>query len=69
MWSEHTAVQVVAWRMLSRLRAAGWPQELDQMYLDEDTLAWAQATGEGEEDETKVIHRDSNGVILELETQ
>jgi protein PhnA len=36
----------------------GWPQELlDQMYLDEDTLAWAQATGEGEEDETKVIHR------------
>ena len=67
MWSEHTAVQVVVWRMLSRLRAAGWPQELlDQMYLDEDTLAWAQATGEGEEDETKLIHRDSNGVILEI---
>jgi protein PhnA len=67
MWSEHTAVQVVAWRMLSRLRASGWPQELlDQMYLDEDTLAWAQSTGEGEEDETKVIHRDSNGVILEV---
>ena len=67
MWSEHTAVQVVAWRMLSRLRGSGWPQELlDQMYLDEDTLAWAQATGEGEEDETKVIHRDSNGVILEI---
>lgn len=67
MWSEHTAVQVIAWRMLSRLRASGWPQELlDQMYLDEDTLAWAQSTGEGEEDETKVIHRDSNGVILEV---
>jgi protein PhnA len=66
MWSEQTAVQVVAWRMLSRLRSAGWPQELlDQMYLEEDTLAWAQATGEGEEDENKVIHRDSNGVILE----
>ena len=67
MWSEHSAVQVVAWRMLSRMRSAGWPQELlDQMYLDEETLAWAQATGEGEEDETKVIHRDSNGVILEV---
>ena len=66
MWSEQTAVQVVAWRMLSRLRSAGWPQELlDQMYLDEDTLAWAQATGEGEEEENKIIHRDSNGVILE----
>ena len=66
MWSEHTAVQVVAWRMLSRLRNAGWPQELlDQMYLDEEVLAWAQSTGEGEEDENKIIHRDSNGVILE----
>jgi protein PhnA len=58
MWSEHTAVQVVSWRMLSRLRSAGWPQEL--------TLAYAQATGEGEDDEDKVIHRDSNGVILEV---
>ncbi|MEZ7515964.1 PhnA domain-containing protein [Flavobacterium frigidarium] len=67
MWSEHAAVQVVSWRMLSRLRSAGWPQELiDQMYFDEDTLAWAQATGEGEEDESKFIHRDSNGVILEV---
>lgn len=67
MWNEHTAVQVVAWRMLSRLRGSGWPQELlDQMYLDEDTLAWAQATGEGEDEENKVIHRDSNGVILEI---
>ncbi|TDE07562.1 PhnA domain-containing protein [Flavobacterium sandaracinum] len=67
MWNENAAVQVVAWRMLSRLRASGWPQELlDQMYLDEDTLTWAQATGEGEEEENKVIHRDSNGVILEI---
>jgi protein PhnA len=51
--------------MLSRLRAAGWPKELlDMMYFDEDTLAWAQATGEGEEDENKIVHRDVNGVIL-----
>ena len=66
MWNENVAVQVVAWRMLSRLRTNGWPQELlDMMYLDEDTMAWAQATGEGEDDENKIIHRDSNGVILE----
>ena len=66
MWSEHIPVQVVAWRMLSRLCAAGWPQELlDMMYLDEDVLEWAKATGEGEDDENKIIHRDSNGVILE----
>ena len=67
MWSEFAPVQVGAWRMLSRLSAAGWPKELlDQMYLDEDTLAWAKATGEGEEEETKVVHRDVNGVILEV---
>jgi protein PhnA len=43
---EHTAVQVVSWRMLSRLRSAGWPQELiDQMYLDEDTLALRTSNG------------------------
>jgi protein PhnA len=61
MWSEHPAVQVVSWRMLSRL---GNRELLEMMYLDEDTLAWAQATGEGEDDENKVVHRDSNGVIL-----
>ncbi len=66
MWSEQTAVQVVAWRMLSRLRNAGWPKELlDMMYLDEETLVWAQATGEGEDDDNKIIHRDVNGVILQ----
>ena len=65
MWSEHVPVQVSAWRMLSRLRKNGWPQELlEQMYLDEDTLEWAQATGEGEDDENKIVHRDVNGVIL-----
>lgn len=61
MWSEHIPVQVVSWRMLSRLRNN---ELVEQMYLDEDALAWAQATGEGEDDENKVIHRDSNGVIL-----
>jgi len=65
MWSEHIPVQVAAWRMLSRLRKNGWPQELlEQMYLDEETLEWAQATGEGEDDENKIVHRDVNGVVL-----
>ncbi|MGG7035375.1 MAG: PhnA domain-containing protein [Flavobacterium sp.] len=65
MWNENIPVQVVSWRMLSRLRKEGWPQELlDMMYLDEETLEWAQATGEGEDDENKIVHRDSNGVVL-----
>ena len=66
MWSEHKSVQVMAWRMLSRLRKEGWPQDLlDIMYLEEETLEFAKATGEGEADENKVIHRDINGVVLE----
>jgi len=66
MWSEVAAVQVVAWRMLTRLRAEGWPQDLlDMLYLDEENLKWAKATGEGLEEEQKIIHRDVNGVILE----
>ena len=66
MWSEVLAVQVIAWRMLTRLKAEGWPQDLlDMFYLDEETLEWAQATGEGvEEDEDKIVHRDVNGVVL-----
>jgi protein PhnA len=66
MWSEHQAVQVAAWRMLSRLRIEGWPQDLlDMMYLEEDVLEFAKSTGEGEDEEGKLIHRDVNGVVLE----
>jgi protein PhnA len=66
MWSEVVAVQVVAWRMLTRLRAEGWPQDLlDMLYLDEENLKWAKATGEDLEEEQKVIHRDVNGVVLQ----
>jgi len=66
MWSTEPAVQVMAWRMLNRLRSEGWPQDLlDMLYLDEETLEWAKATGEGEEDEDAVKHIDSNGVQLQ----
>jgi protein PhnA len=66
MWSEFRAVKVVAWRMLSRLRGEGWPQDLlDMLYLEEDDLRFAQATGEGLEESEKIIHRDVNGALLE----
>ena len=66
MWSEHVAVQIMAWRMLQRLRAEGWPKDLlDMMYLDEDALAIARATGEDKDESEKIIHRDVNGVILD----
>lgn len=66
MWNEHAAVQVLAWRMLARLKHEGWPQDLlDMLYLDDETLAWAKATGEGEEKEEVEFHKDVNGVRLE----
>jgi protein PhnA len=66
MWSEVPGVQVVAWRMLNRLKNEGWPQDLlDMMYLDEESLKWAEATGEGLEESEKIIHKDVNGVVLQ----
>lgn len=62
MWSEHLPVQILSWRMLARLKNTDL---LEMMYLDEEALEWAKATGEGEEeDENKIIHKDSNGVTL-----
>jgi protein PhnA len=52
--------------MLTRLSAEGWPQELlDMLYLDDELLAWAKASGEGQNEENQVIHKDSNGAVLE----
>lgn len=66
MWSQYDTVKVVAWRMLSRLKGEGWPKDLlDMLYLDEEILKFAKATGEGLAESDKIIHRDVNGVILE----
>ena len=64
MWSEHDAVKIMAWRMLNRIKA-DWPQDLlGMMYLEEETLELAKASGDGEDDANKLIHRDVNGVVL-----
>ncbi|WP_108869057.1 PhnA domain-containing protein [Aquimarina aquimarini] len=66
MWSEVPAVQIMAWRMLNRLKTEGWPQDLlDMLYLDEDMLAWANATGEGDDQDDAIKHLDANGVTLQ----
>jgi len=65
MWSTVPAVQVIAWRMLNRLKAEGWPQDLlDMLYLDEETKTWAAATGEGIDPDERIVHLDSNGAEL-----
>ena len=66
MWSTVPAVQVVAWRMLTRLKSEGWPQDLlDIMYMDEETKTWAKAGGESAETEDAIKHLDSNGAVLQ----
>ncbi len=66
MWSEVDAVKVVAYRMLNQLKGEGWPQDLlDMMYLEDDVRAWADAGLADENAEEAIVHRDSNGAILE----
>jgi protein PhnA len=66
MWSEVPGVQVVSWRMLSRLRHESWAADLlDMMYLDDERLAWARATGDHEADSSVDLHKDANGNVLQ----
>ena len=65
MWSEATGVQVVAWRMLNRLKAESWAADLlDMLYLDDNKLAWAKSTGDHDNDSSVDLHKDANGTIL-----
>lgn len=66
MWSEIPAVQVLAWRVLNRLKGEGWAADaLDILYLEEDTLAWAKAAPIAEETAGPVVHKDANGNVLQ----
>lgn len=66
MWSEVPGVQVVAWRMLNRLKNESWAADnLDMMYLDDERLAWAKATGDHDNDGSVDLHKDCNGQVLQ----
>jgi len=58
MWSENPAVQVMVYRLLTKLNAQ---DQLDMLYLEEDTKAWAE---EGLASENAEPVRDANGTIL-----
>jgi len=62
MWSEVEAVKVVAFRTLSKLQNQDM---LDMMYLEEDTLAWANE-GLNQEKNEDEIRRDANGNLLSV---
>jgi protein PhnA len=66
MWSEVPGLQVIAWRMLNRLRNESWAADnLDLMYFDDEKLAWAKATGDHENDASVDIHKDAYGAVLQ----
>ena len=58
MWSEVPAVQVMAYRIYSRL---GNQEQLDMMYMEDDVKTWAE---EGLAAENAEPVRDANGNIL-----
>lgn len=66
MWSQVPAVQVVSWRMLNHLKSESWANDLlEMMYLDDETLSWAQAgMVESSDDAEDIKHMDSNGSLL-----
>ena len=59
MWSGYAPVQVTAYRLLKRL---GNQELLDQLYMEPEVLAYAEATAQNEEQEPT---RDCNGAILQ----
>ncbi len=59
MWSEVDAVKVVAYRLFHKL---GDIDNKDMIYLEDDIKQWADQGLVA--DENKIVHKDSNGVIL-----
>lgn len=65
IWSEVPEVQVTAWRITKGLDA-GWATELlEQAYLDEDVLAWAQDGMSDDDSDAPTPTVDSNGTALQ----
>ncbi len=61
MWSEIGAVKVMAYRIFKFIGPSSWAvSQLDQLYLDDQEKAWAEAGLTTGEEETK----DSNGTPL-----
>ncbi len=66
IWSEVPAVQVVSYRMLHKLKSLDWvPDLLDIVYLDDETLAWAKASGDDVNEDDMVKHLDCFGAVLQ----
>jgi len=61
-WSAVPAVQVVAYRMLSKMPQESWAEDLlGMMYMEDETREWAE---QGMSD-SSIVHKDSNGNVLQ----
>jgi protein PhnA len=58
MWSEDAAVQVLAVRTLAKLQTPWAADLLDQLYLDDETRAWADNVA------AATAHQDAHGAPL-----
>ena len=58
MWSESPAVQVMAFRLLTKLQMQ---DQLDMLYIEDEVKEWAQS---GLDEENCEPTRDANGTIL-----
>jgi len=68
MWSQVPAVQVMAWRLLTRLigQAEIWASDQrDLLYMDPEIQSWAEAGAAGAESDAGAPTLDSNGTPLE----
>ena len=64
IWSEVPAVQALSYKILCKLTGEAWATEaIESVYLDEAVIDWANA--EDELEASKVVHKDSYGVVLE----
>ncbi|KEA62626.1 Alkylphosphonate utilization operon protein PhnA [Marinobacterium lacunae] len=68
MWSQVPAVQVMAWRLLTRLigQAEIWANDQrDLLYMDPELQSWAEAGVTGGDSDSGAPTLDSNGTVLE----
>lgn len=64
IWSEVPAVQVLSWRLLHRIEAAWANELLEQAYLADDVLEWAESGLPDEPEDLRPPAFDSNGTTL-----
>lgn len=65
IWSTQAAAQVTAYRLLHRLKSEAWARDLlDIAYLEPENMEWAEAGLTDENEDSDVIHRDTNGAVL-----